>query len=63
MAMTPRDCLDVLPTLAAASVNAVVTDPPYGIGAAGVEWDGDLPPAAVWREVRRVLRPRGRSAS
>jgi site-specific DNA-methyltransferase (adenine-specific) len=26
------DCLDVLPTLAAASVNAVVTDPPYCSG-------------------------------
>lgn len=27
------DCLDVLPTLEAGSVDAVVTDPPYGIGA------------------------------
>ena len=26
------DCLDVLPTLQAGSVDAVVTDPPYGIG-------------------------------
>ena len=26
------DCMDVLPTLAAGSVDAVVTDPPYGIG-------------------------------
>ena len=26
------DCLDVLPTLGAGSVDAVVTDPPYGIG-------------------------------
>jgi DNA modification methylase len=26
------DCLDVLPTLAAGSVNAVVTDPPYNVG-------------------------------
>lgn len=27
------DCLDILPTLEAGSVDAVVTDPPYGIGA------------------------------
>ena len=27
-----RDCLSVLPTLAEGSVDAVVTDPPYGIG-------------------------------
>ena len=26
------DCLDVLPTIAAESVDAVITDPPYGIG-------------------------------
>ena len=26
------DCLDILPTLASGSVDAVVTDPPYGIG-------------------------------
>ena len=26
------DCLEVLPTLAAGSVDAVVTDPPYGVG-------------------------------
>jgi len=29
------DCLDVLPTLAAGSVDAVVTDPPYGISYSG----------------------------
>ena len=26
------DCMDILPTLAAGSVDAVITDPPYGIG-------------------------------
>jgi len=26
------DCLEILPTLAAGSVDAVVTDPPYGVG-------------------------------
>ena len=53
------DCLDVLPTLAAGSVDAVVTDPPYGIGTAGAPWDGDVPPPSVWRECRRALRPGG----
>lgn len=33
------DCLDVLAELADASVDAVVTDPPYGISFMGREWD------------------------
>ena len=33
------DLFAVLPTLAADSVEAVVTDPPYGIGFMGREWD------------------------
>jgi DNA modification methylase len=33
------DCLTVLPTLDAGSVDVVITDPPYGIGCNGMEWD------------------------
>jgi hypothetical protein len=33
------DCLDALPKLDAASVDAAITDPPYGIGINGMEWD------------------------
>jgi DNA modification methylase len=33
------DCLEVLPTLAEASVDAVVTDPPYGLEFMGKQWD------------------------
>jgi DNA modification methylase len=33
------DCLEVLPTLEADSVDAVVTDPPYGLEFMGKEWD------------------------
>lgn len=34
------DCLAILPTLAADSIDAVVTDPPYGLEFMGREWDG-----------------------
>jgi DNA modification methylase len=33
------DCLDVLPTLPDNSIDAVVTDPPYGLGFMGQKWD------------------------
>lgn len=34
------DCLSVLPGLAADSIDAIVTDPPYGLEFMGAEWDG-----------------------
>ena len=37
------DCLDVLRTLPDASVDAVVTDPPYGLEFMGREWDSFAP--------------------
>lgn len=53
------DCLDVLRTLDAGSVDAIVTDPPYGLGFMGREWDA-LPPGLPWaQECLRVLKPGG----
>jgi site-specific DNA-methyltransferase (adenine-specific) len=53
------DCLERLRELPDASVAAVVTDPPYGLGFMGKAWDHAVPSAEVWREVLRVLRPGG----
>jgi len=53
------DCLEVLRTLPAASVDAVVTDPPYGLSFMGKRWDYDVPAVDVWAECLRVLRPGG----
>lgn len=39
LALHLGDCLEVLPTVAEASVDAIVTDPPYGIGFMGQQWD------------------------
>ena len=35
------DCLDIMPTLEAGSVDAVITDPPYGMNKG--EWDNNIP--------------------
>jgi hypothetical protein len=53
------DCLDVMAEMPDTSVDAIVTDPPYGLGFMGREWD-DLPPGEEWaRECLRVLKPGG----
>ncbi len=53
------DSLDVLKTLPENSVDAVVTDPPYGLSFMGKKWDYDVPSKELWAEVIRVLRPGG----
>jgi site-specific DNA-methyltransferase (adenine-specific) len=53
------DCLERLKELPDCSVDACVTDPPYGLSFMGKAWDYDVPSAEVWREVLRVLKPGG----
>jgi DNA modification methylase len=51
------DCLEVMREMPDDSVDACVTDPPYGWSFMGKRWDYDVPAVEVWREVYRVLRP------
>ena len=53
------DCLHVLRTLQDNSIDAIVTDPPYGLSFMGRKWDYDVPSVDVWRECLRVLKPGG----
>lgn len=39
------------------SIDACITDPPYGMEIAGVGWDHNVPPVETWKEVYRVLKP------
>lgn len=57
MKLLQGDCLELLPTIPAGSVDLVLTDPPYGTTACS--WDAVIPFEPMWREVRRVLKPRG----
>jgi DNA modification methylase len=49
------DCFAALPRLDADSVDAIITDPPYGIGVNGMEWDrpARLDPSTPPRKRRR----------
>ena len=40
-----------------ASVDSIVTDPPYGLSFMGRKWDYDLPEQSVWEEAMRVAKP------
>lgn len=53
------DCLEVMKSLPDNSVDAVVTDPPYGLSFMGKRWDYDVPSVEIWQEVLRVLKPGG----
>jgi site-specific DNA-methyltransferase (adenine-specific) len=51
------DCLEIMPTLPAGSVDAIITDLPYGTTAC--EWDSIIPLAPMWAAVKHVLKPCG----
>lgn len=49
----------MLKTLPDNSIDAVVTDPPYGFSFMGKKWDYDVPSVELWEECLRVLKPGG----
>ena len=53
------DCIEVMRSLDECSVDAIVTDPPYGIGFMGKGWDSAVPSEEWAAECLRVLKPGG----
>ena len=53
------DCLQTMKTLPDNSVDAIVSDPPYGISFMAKKWDYDVPSVEVWKEAMRVLKHGG----
>jgi len=51
------DCLQIMPTLPAGSIDAIITDVPYG--ATACAWDTVIPFVPMWECVKRVLKPNG----
>lgn len=51
------DCLDEMPKMPAQSVDAIISDLPYGTTAC--KWDSVIPFAHLWSEWKRLLKPNG----
>ena len=49
------ECQQVLSTYEENFFHSCITDPPYGIGMD--QWDYNIPPLSIWKEVYRTLRP------
>jgi len=53
------DCLEKLGEIQSAYVDAIITDPPYGLSFMGKKWDYEVPSIDIWQECLRVLKPGG----
>ena len=51
------DCLDAMKRMPDNSVDAIVTDPPYGLDFMGKNWDHGVPGIEFWKEALRVAKP------
>lgn len=55
--LLPGDCAEQMRALADNSIDAIVTDPPYGLSFMGKNWDHGVPGEMFWREALRIAKP------
>tara|TARA_R110002153_G_scaffold111914_2_gene253729 strand:+ start:253 stop:978 length:726 start_codon:yes stop_codon:yes gene_type:complete len=51
------DCLEVMQTIPDGSVDAVITDPPYGT--TRCKWDSVIDFDLMWEQLNRIIKPNG----
>lgn len=51
------DCLELMKQIPDGSVDAIITDPPYGTTAC--KWDSVIPFEPMWEQLNRVIKPNG----
>ena len=51
------DCLEMMKTIPDASIDAIITDPPYGTTAC--KWDSVIPFEPMWKELNRIIKDNG----
>jgi DNA modification methylase len=51
------DCLELMKSIDDGSIDAIITDPPYGITAC--KWDSVIPFDLMWQQLNRIIKPNG----
>lgn len=51
------ECLEVMKSIPDASVDSIITDPPYGTTAC--KWDSVIPFEPMWEQLNRIIKPNG----
>jgi len=51
------DCLEVMKSIPDGSVDAIITDPPYGTTAC--KWDSVIDFELMWEQLNRIIKPNG----
>ena len=51
------DCLELMKNIEPASVDAIITDPPYGTTAC--KWDSVIDFDLMWEQLNRIIKPNG----
>ena len=51
------DCLEVMKDILDGSVDAIITDPPFGT--TKCKWDSVIPFEPMWEQLKRIIKPKG----
>ena len=57
MKLYKGECLEVMKSIPDASIDAIITDPPYGTTAC--KWDSVIPFDLMWEQLNRIIKPNG----
>ena len=57
MKLYKGDCLEIMKTIQDKSIDAIITDPPYGTTAC--KWDSVIPFDLMWEQLNRIIKPNG----
>ena len=57
MRLYKGDCLEVMKEIESGSIDAIITDPPYGTTAC--KWDSVIDFELMWEQLNRIIKPNG----